>query len=43
MLSAQVAGPNRMPFGMNRSGIDNPTAGAQHHALAFKSVEMIDA
>src|SRR5438270_6391677 len=23
MLSAQLAGPNRMPFGMNRSGIDN--------------------
>jgi len=23
MLSAQVAGPNRMPFGMNRPGIDN--------------------
>lgn len=23
MLSAQLAGPNRMPFGMNRPGIDN--------------------
>jgi hypothetical protein len=23
MLSAQVAGPNRRPFGMNRPGIDN--------------------
>ena len=23
MLSAQLGGPNRMPFGMNRSGIDN--------------------
>jgi len=23
MLSAQLAGPNRVPFGMNRSGIDN--------------------
>jgi hypothetical protein len=23
MLSAQLAGPNKMPFGMNRSGIDN--------------------
>lgn len=23
MLSAQLAGPNKMPFGMNRTGIDN--------------------
>jgi hypothetical protein len=23
MLSAQLAGPNRMPFGMNRPGLDN--------------------